>query len=270
MATKTPVPAFTDPPPVQLDAEGAVAPLDYRLDPFRPIPPHWARDRTLNILQRLNLAQTEVDYVQKEKKAGMKYSIVSHDAVTAAVRPILQAVGVLYYPLAMQCIQFGNRTQIGEGIVRFENIDDRSDFIDVATAGYGIDEQDKGPGKAISYCVKYALLKALGLESGDDPDNDQHTAVRDPLEFIIDAFLKLIATLPTQDDVKAAWDKLKPKLDDAPQSMNARCQLAAASYAQRYRALKPDPALALIGPNDDEQVRTEAGKSAHRKGPNDV
>ena len=57
--------------------------------------------------------------------------------------------------------------------VRFENIDDRTDFIDVATFGYGVDPQDKGPGKAMSYGVKYALLKLLGLETGDDPDEEQ-------------------------------------------------------------------------------------------------
>lgn len=32
---------------------------------------------------------------------------------------------------------------------------------------------DKGPGKAISYAVKYAYLKAFALETGDDPDHDQ-------------------------------------------------------------------------------------------------
>jgi hypothetical protein len=50
------------------------------------------------------------------------------------------------------------------------NIDDRTDYIDVETFGYGVDPQDKGPGKAMSYGVKYALLKVLGLETGDDPD----------------------------------------------------------------------------------------------------
>jgi hypothetical protein len=39
--------------------------------------------------------------------------------------------------------------------------------------GYGIDDQDKGAGKAMSYAVKYALLKTLGLETGDDPDENQ-------------------------------------------------------------------------------------------------
>jgi hypothetical protein len=126
----------------------------------------------LNIAQRLNAAMADVDYVQKEKKQGMNYSIVSHDAVTAKVRPILQKHGVVYYPRDMNVHQEGNRTQACF-TVRFENIDDRADFIDVATFGYGVDPQDKGPGKAMSYGVKYALLKVLGLETGDDPDEVQ-------------------------------------------------------------------------------------------------
>ena len=128
--------------------------------------------RKRNIAQRLNACMAEVDYVQKEKKSGMNYSIVSHDAVTAKVRPILQAHGVVYYPRDFAVVQNGNRTEL-VFTVRFENIDDRTDYIDVATMGYGVDAQDKGPGKAISYGVKYALLKVLGLETGDDPDEVQ-------------------------------------------------------------------------------------------------
>jgi hypothetical protein len=126
----------------------------------------------LNIAQRISAAMNDVDYIQKEKKQGMQYTIVSHDAVTAKVRPILQKHGVVYYPRAMAIEQVGNRTQAVFD-VRFENIDDREDFIDVATFGYGVDPQDKGPGKAMSYGVKYALLKVLGLETGDDPDTVQ-------------------------------------------------------------------------------------------------
>ncbi len=71
----------------------------------------------------------------------------------------------------MSAEQVGNRTQVLLK-VRFANIDNPADFIDVPGLGYGVDDQDKGPGKATSYAVKYCLLKALGLETGDDPDLD--------------------------------------------------------------------------------------------------
>lgn len=131
-------------------------------------------DRTRNIAQRIAAVMGEVDYVQKERKQGMNYSIVSHDAVTAKVRPLLHKHGIVYYPRDLFVNQDGNRTE-ARFTVRFENIDKRDDYIDVATFGYGVDGQDKGPGKAMSYGVKYALLKVLGLETGDDPDTVQDT-----------------------------------------------------------------------------------------------
>lgn len=125
----------------------------------------------LNVHQRLAAAMGEVDYIQKERKQGMNYTIVSHDAVTAKVRPVLLKHGIVYYPVRCDHLHNGNRAECSL-TVRFVNIDEPTDFFDVPTFGYGIDPQDKGPGKAMSYAVKYALLKALGLETGDDPDND--------------------------------------------------------------------------------------------------
>lgn len=125
-----------------------------------------------NIHQRIAKVMQTITYIQKERKAGMRYTIVSHDAVTAKVRGPLLEAGIHYYPKTVSHVQNGNRTQC-EMVVRFVNIDDPSDYIDVETFGFGIDDQDKGPGKAMSYAVKYALLKCLGLETGDDPDLEQ-------------------------------------------------------------------------------------------------
>jgi hypothetical protein len=131
-------------------------------------------EEKLNVHQRLARAMEEVTYVQKEKKQGMRYSIVTHDVVTAKVRPVLLKHGVVYYPSRLTHSQNGNRTEV-ELDVTFVSTDDPNDKFTVPSLGYGLDDQDKGPGKAISYAVKYALLKALGLETGDDPDEDQVT-----------------------------------------------------------------------------------------------
>lgn len=124
-----------------------------------------------NVHQRLAAAMQEVDYIQKERKQGMNYTIVSHDAVTAKVRPVLLKNGIVYYPVRCDHTHNGNRAECAM-TVRFVNVDVPADFFDVPSFGYGIDTQDKGPGKAMSYAVKYALLKALGLETGDDPDTE--------------------------------------------------------------------------------------------------
>lgn len=124
-----------------------------------------------NVHQRLAAVMAEVTYIQKERKSGMQYTITTHDAVTAKVRPALLAAGIVYYPVRCEHSHNGNRAECGMTI-RFVNIDEPADFFDVQTFGYGVDTQDKGPGKAMSYAVKYALLKALGLETGDDADQD--------------------------------------------------------------------------------------------------
>ena len=128
-----------------------------------------------NVHQRLAAAMQQVTYIQKDdKKPGMQYRVVTHDAVTAKVRPALLAAGIVYYPQNMVVVQDGNRSQMTLDL-RFVNIDNPEDHFDVPCCGYGIDNQDKGPGKAISYCVKMGLLKTMGLETGEDPDLDQKT-----------------------------------------------------------------------------------------------
>jgi hypothetical protein len=177
-------------------------------------------DRKRNIAQRIAAVMGEVDYVQKEKKQGMNYSIVSHDAVTAKVRPLLHKHGVIYYPRGLTVSQNGNRTE-AVFTVRFENIDDRTDFIDVETFGYGVDPQDKGPGKAMSYGVKYALLKVLGLETGDDPDTVQDDRA---------------AHVPAHPNTGEAPPRKSAKLD-GPYDTLPKLEKAAREFARTLRGM---------------------------------
>jgi len=134
--------------------------------------PATKRDKTLNLYQRLNLVMRDVDYVQKEaKKVNNLYTFASHDAVTAAVRKPLVEHGVYVQIDVVKHELVGNMTIVDlQGT--FINIDDPEDRMPVRAFGYGIDGQDKGPGKAISYAVKTFYLKAFGLETGDDPERD--------------------------------------------------------------------------------------------------
>lgn len=168
-----------------------------------------------NIYQRLHEVMGEVDYVQKEKRQGMNYSIVSHDAVTAKVRPALHKAGIVYHPHSLDYVQDGNRTQVSM-VMRFVNIDDRDDYVDVPCLGFGIDSQDKGPGKAVSYAVKYALLKALGLETGDDPDEDAATPPHEPAPDLDKWTNDIAARLQRQAD-RASLDKAWAWVEQQPQ-----------------------------------------------------
>lgn len=171
----------------------------------------------LNIHQRLAKVMSKVSYIQREEKKGMSYKIVSHDAVTAKVRPALLEAGIVYYPVRCDHQHNGNRAECSL-TVRFVNIDEPSDFFEVPTFGYGIDPQDKGPGKAMSYAVKYALLKALGLETGDDPDMD--SVDHSPVDVIggaaEDAKAKLMAC-GRMDHLVTVWKALPAELRSMPE-----------------------------------------------------
>lgn len=167
----------------------------------------------LNVHQRLAAAMRVVTYIQKEKKQGMNYTIVSHDAVTAKVRPALLEAGIVYYPVRCEHTHNGNRAECSV-TVRFVNIDEPTDFFDVPTFGYGIDPQDKGPGKAMSYAVKYALLKAMGLETGDDADLDSIDHKPGPTdaeikhENAVSIASAMIESAEDLGDLKSVWEKI--------------------------------------------------------------
>jgi thiol-disulfide isomerase/thioredoxin len=128
----------------------------------------------LNIYQKINNVMKEVDYIQKgDKKVNNQYNFVSHDQVTAKMHPALTKHGIVVIPSVDKLIQDGNRTSV-ELSVKFVNVDDPHDSFTMMSCGFGIDAGDKGPGKAISYAFKYAMLKVFCLETGDDPDQDQY------------------------------------------------------------------------------------------------
>ncbi len=127
----------------------------------------------------------DLSYIQKgSKTVNGQYRFASHDQVTAAVHPYLVKHGVVVIPSLEEITQEGNRTQ-AKMVVTFVNADQPSDQLTVRYPGYGVDSGDKGPGKAMSYAMKYAYMKVFCLETGDDPDNDANACYEPPkcLEF---------------------------------------------------------------------------------------
>lgn len=132
-------------------------------------------NKTKNIYQRMLAIMADLDYIQKsDKTVNNQYRFVSHDQVTAAIHPLLVKHGVLAVPTVHSLAQEGNRTSVCL-TTYFINVDEPMDKIFVESWGYGVDQSDKGPGKAVSYAFKYAILKTFCLETGDDPDTDATT-----------------------------------------------------------------------------------------------
>lgn len=142
--------------------------------------------KDLTILERLSEIENELPRVQKniELKAGSSsYKAVSEVDVKNAVKPLEYKWGVKSTPVETEIVEARELEREGYNgkkrvdlfvrmriTTRFACVDKPSEYIDVTTYGDGIDPQDKAVGKASTYGLKYGLMNAYKLETGDDPD----------------------------------------------------------------------------------------------------
>jgi hypothetical protein len=107
--------------------------------------------------------------------------------VTAETREHFIAHGVVIVPslLSSAVVLTGTTTKNGVPFIRYEaryrfevlNVDEPADKIVMELEAHAIDQGDKAPGKALSYAKKYAVLKLLEIESGEqEEDRSDQTA----------------------------------------------------------------------------------------------
>ena len=143
-----------------------------------------------NIYQRMAAITAELQTVAKNLTVptGGKnsYKAVSERDILDAVKPLELKHGVYSYPVGREVIESNllesESTYNGQTkktttfmtriatVYRFVNVDNPTDYIQTTTFAEGIDTQDKGSGKAMTYADKYALMKAYKISTGDDPD----------------------------------------------------------------------------------------------------
>ena len=143
-----------------------------------------------NIFQRMSLITAELRTVAKNLTVSTggnnSYKAVSERDVLDAVKPLEEKHGVYSYPVSRTVLESnlleseniynGKTTKKTtfmtriETVYRFVNVDKPDEYIDTVTFAEGIDAQDKGSGKAMTYGDKYALMKAYKISTGDDPD----------------------------------------------------------------------------------------------------
>lgn len=185
-----------------------------------------------NIYQRILAVMADVSYVQKEdRKVNNQYTFVSHDAVIAKIRPALIQHGIAVIPTVSQFRQEGNNTIVYYDVT-LVNIDKPDDIVVVRTIGYGVDPQDKGPGKAMSYAYKYAMLKVFCLETGDDPERDN--IPRDSTAEVAQ---------PPKPKVDVGVENYLVLLDNAATENGLDPEMRAAVLA-KYRAMAPNMGFA--------------------------
>lgn len=144
----------------------------------------------MNIYQRMSAVTDELQTVAKnlmvETGKGKGYRAVSERDIIDAVKPLECKHGIYSYPAAREIVdssmlesesEYGGKVTKKstffsriKTVYRFVNVDEPADFIETTTFAEGIDTQDKGSGKAMTYADKYALMKAYKISTGDDPD----------------------------------------------------------------------------------------------------
>ena len=135
----------------------------------------------MNIYQRLNEVRKAVSYARKDKRVeGSGYMAITHDAVTALVREHFVEHGIVVTVSLDKSAMIDSTTKTGKGIpimryeatydVAFVNADEPSDRVVMRLESHALDQGDKAPGKAISYAVKYAMLKILSIETGEEDE----------------------------------------------------------------------------------------------------
>ncbi len=132
----------------------------------------------MNVFERIAAVMQEVGYVQKQgENTFHKYSYAKEADFVRAVRPSFLKHGLLMFPVTQSAEVIHNEdngsylttTQV---TFRFQNVEDKDDFIDIPVTGQGTDKGDKGCYKALTGAKKYALSLSLLMETGDDPEAD--------------------------------------------------------------------------------------------------
>jgi len=138
----------------------------------------------MNIYQRINAVMQAVEYVQKDATVnsgqGGSYKAVSHDMVLSVLRKAMVTNGIVVRVEQKQgsILQMRDKNAgitmhlyAGDYAVHFHNMDKPEDCVTVTINSHAADNGDKAPGKAVSYAVKYAMLKTFGLETGENDES---------------------------------------------------------------------------------------------------
>jgi len=173
-----------------------------------------SESKAKNLFQRINEVRKQVDYIQKNKAVstgGGSYKAVTHDEVTGVIRHHLVEQGIICIPSLISsniAIPLGKDGAPSNMIryeatydFRFVNADDPKDDLIIRMEAHAMDNQDKAPGKAISYAKKYAVLKLFEIETGEDEES-RHT---EKGEFPLDTHIVALESAETIEALQSAY-----------------------------------------------------------------
>lgn len=136
----------------------------------------------MNIFEKMSAVAAEVGWVSKNLSITTKqnsYKAVCEADILAAVKPVEAKYHIYSYPETRAIFdqsewndKFDTKHRYARivTVYTFLNMDKTDEKISMTSYGEALDTGDKGLGKAMTYCDKYALMKAYKIQTGDDPD----------------------------------------------------------------------------------------------------
>lgn len=151
----------------------------------------------MNIYEKINAVMKEIEYLTKDDKVefgNTKYKAISEEKVTTVVRNELVKQGIVILPIKQESenkelIRTDKSVNMLTTVhvrYRIQNIEDTNDYIEVESSGTGVDTQDKGVGKAMTYAYKYMLLRTFAIPTGEDPDKISSAETDEKMAFEAD------------------------------------------------------------------------------------
>lgn len=135
---------------------------------------------SLNIFQRVLAIMAELKALTKDDKApegAGGYTYISHEAVSMALQPLLVKHGVVIFPSTTRVEYESNGRMVHARVtmfVKFVNADEPKDSFVVEVPGNALNPSDKALGAAITYAMKYAILKTFQIPTGRADDIESH------------------------------------------------------------------------------------------------
>ena len=183
-----------------------------------------------NVHQRINWVRSQIGYVQKTKVVtGQGYKAVTHDDVTAMVRPHLIKAGIdtvqtltdSKFEDTGQTTKSGTPIFLYTGIydISLVNVDNPEDFVVSHVEAQALDFGDKAPGKAMSYGKKYVYLKSFDIETGEDEESRIEARFKEPDYISGDQIDEINARLSEHEIEEGFlnWLKASLKVDSVDQ-----------------------------------------------------
>jgi len=146
-------------------------------------------EKKLNLFEKIQAVSNEVRNITKDMTVGSgsySYKAVSDIDVTLSVKDAETKFKIVSIPIKQELVNSeilkvldGQKEKITfvdtiKLTLKIVDLEDISSFIEIESFGKGIDNGDKGFGKASTYARKYALLNAYKIATGEDPDADKN------------------------------------------------------------------------------------------------